>query len=390
MSVLSRRIEDAAGLLAPRGSPPSDVIFFGGGMPDRASYPKQALAGLLGLAASEDDGTGLNYGYERGDPHLRDLIAARLRRQGGEITADHIVLTNGSAGAIGLACAALLDAGDVVIVEEATYAGALKAFRHHGAQIEVVPMDRGGMQMPALENLLSAQAAAGRRVKMVYTIATCHNPFASTLNLERRCTMLALASQHGVLAVEDYTYGEIRFQPAPPPLVALDASRAIQLGSFSKTIAPGLRTGWVAADPTVAAAIAEVRTDLGTSPLLQRAIAGYIDSGAYDEHLVEVTALYRRKRDRTLASLSRHCGAFATWNEPQGGFFVWLEFPAISLERLMAAAQEEKVAFIPGPYFAACPGSFGHNLRLAYGELNEDEIEDGVCRLGKAFARAAS
>jgi 2-aminoadipate transaminase len=367
-----------------------DAIFFGGGLPDPKTHPTRELSHLLAEISAGADPAVLSYAYERGDPALREAIAARLQQEGGALTADDIVLTNGSAGAIGLTAAALIDPGDVVVVEETTYGGALKAFRHMGARFEVAPMDAQGLAPEQLSSLLAEVAGKGQRTKLIYTIATCHNPTATTLSLARRREILSLAKAHEALVVEDYTYGDIRFTEMPPPFVAIDPEWSIQLGSFSKTIAPGLRTGWIAARPDVAQAAAEVRSDLGASPLLQRTIARFIGDGLFEGHLQAVTRHYRSKRDLMLASLDRHCRDVAEWNAPDGGFFVWLKLKAGDVHSAIEAAEHEKVAFIPGPYFAAEPGRFSGNLRLAYGEIAEELIEEGVRRLGRALSRATT
>jgi 2-aminoadipate transaminase len=360
------------------------VIFFGGGLPDPRTHPKQALATLLADVAAEGV---LSYAYERGDAHLREAVAARLAREGAALGADNIVLTNGCAGAIGHSAAALVEAVDVVIAEETTYGGALRAFRQRGARIEVAPMDGDGLDPQALAAVLDGLAATGERAKLIYTIATCHNPTGTTLSLDRRREVLRLAKAHELLVVEDYTYGDIRYADMPPPFVVLDPARAVQLGSFSKTIAPGLRTGWIAASEAVATAVVAARTDLGGSPLTQRAIARYMSEGLFEPHLQEVTTHYRRKRDLMLASLERHCAGAAEWTTPDGGFFVWLKLKVGDVEAVTQAATQEELAFLPGPYFAAEPGRFSDHLRLAYGEIAEEQIEEGVRRLGRALSR---
>jgi DNA-binding transcriptional MocR family regulator len=360
------------------------VIFFGGGLPDPRTHPKQALATLLADVAAEGV---LSYAYERGDVHLREAVAARLGREGAALGTDNIVLTNGCAGAIGLTAAALIEPGDIIIAEETTYGGALRAFRHRGARIEVAPMDAGGIVPQALASLLASLAEAGERAKLIYTIATCHNPTGTTLGLDRRQEVLRLAKAHELLVVEDYTYGDIRYVEMPPPFVALDPVRSIQLGSFSKTIAPGLRMGWIAASEEIASAVVAARTDLGGSPLTQRAVARFMSEGLFEPHLQAVTAHYRRKRDLMLASLERHCAGAVDWSTPDGGFFFWLTLKAGDVASLEKAAAQEKLAFLPGPYFAAEPGRFSDHLRLAYGEIAEELIEEGVRRLGRALSR---
>ncbi|MCB2074130.1 MAG: PLP-dependent aminotransferase family protein [Novosphingobium sp.] len=366
------------------GSP--DMIQFGGGLPDPALHPAAELRRLFDQILAANEGGILGYGYEQGDAVLRELIAYRHRKEGGSAGADGVVLTNGSAGGIGLVAAALVDPGDVVIAEAATYPGALKAFRQMGAEIVATPIDVCGLDPTGLEAALKELDRDGRRAKFLYTIPTCHNPTATVLSLERRQAVADLAERHGLLIVEDNTYGDIRFGPTPPPLIALAPDRTIHLGSFSKTIAPGLRVGWAAGPDEIAAGLARMRTDLGISPLIQRVVTRFIEDGTFTSHLAHVTKHYRRKRDAMLASLERHCVDVAQWSDPEGGFFVWLTIPHGDVGEVLDAAEQEKVSFIPGTYFAATPGACSQSLRLSYGEIAEDRIDEGLRRLGRALA----
>jgi 2-aminoadipate transaminase len=388
-ALLSRRVRDSAMPshgLRRIGEP--GVILFGGGLPDPVTHPVAELGQLLqDVLADPSERWALGYGYEQGDAGLRAIVA---ERHGAGLSAENVVLTNGSAGGLGLLATALIDPGDMVLAEAATYPGALKAFRQMGAQVVAVPMDAEGLDPAGLAEVLARVAREGRRAKLLYTIASCQNPTATTLPLARRREVLDLAARHGLLVVEDATYAEIRFDPAPPSLLALDPDRVIHLGSFSKTIAPGLRLGWAAARRDLAAALAQVRTDLGTSPLLQRVVARYLAAGHLAPHLAEITAHYRRKRDLMLESLDRRCRDLAEWRAPEGGFFVWLTLKRGDVGTALDAAEAEKVSFIPGGYFAVEPGTLDRRLRLSYGEVADTAIDEGLARLARALERAAT
>jgi 2-aminoadipate transaminase len=387
-ALLSERIRDSRSPAASlRQTPAADQIVFGGGLPDPVTHPAAAMGALMADILGANEPAMFGYGQEAGDAGLREIIAAR---SGGGLTAANIVLTNGSSGAIGLVALALLEPGDVVVVESLTYGGALKAFRQMGAQIEPAPMDADGLDPQGLEAVLKRLEAQNRRVKLIYTIATCHNPTATILSLERRREVLRMAQSCGALVAQDDTYGDILFGvPAPPPFIALAPEGAIHLGSFSKTIAPGIRVGWVAADAAISAALARARTDLGTSAMMQRLVARFIADGRFGPHLEAATALYRRKRDLMLAALDAHCAGLADWGTPQGGFFIWMRLAHGEAAAAAAAAVEEKVSFLPGPYFSAAE-PFDRHLRLSYGQVAEDRIEDGIARLGRAIARAGA
>lgn len=380
----------ASSPMTPRGLGDPDTIFFGGGLPDPATYPAEAMARILD-ATTRDIGSGaLNYVYELGDIRLREAIAERARRAGATIEADQVILTNGCAGAIELVAKALVDPGDIVVVEDATYVGAARIFEHMGGVVEGAALDGEGLDPAALEMQLDQLARAGKRIKIIYTVATCHNPTTSTLSPDRRRAVIALAERHGAVVVEDYTYGDICFEAPPPPFIALDAARAIHLGSFSKTIAPGLRTGWAAGPRDLVAALVRGRTDLGTSPLLQRSIARFCEDGLFEPHLADVTAHYRRKRDWLIASLDEHCRDLVTWAVPTGGFFVWLTLKVGMIAPAFEAAPEERVAFLPGPYFSVRPGLYPASFRLSFGEVPEARLGEGIARLARALERGAA
>ncbi len=386
-SLLSQRVAASAmpghGL---RGMGSSDMIQFGGGLPDPALLPLGELERLFGEVLGGNEPGVLGYGMEQGDARLRELIAERHRAEGADVPADGIAVTSGSAGGIGLAALALIDPGDVVVAEAASYPGALKAFRLAGAEIAAAPMDGLGLDPGALAALLGELAVAGRRAKFLYTIPTNHNPTSGTLSLERRRAVLALAERHHLLVLEDNTYGAIRFAQAPPSFLALDPQLTVHLGSFSKTIAPALRAGWIAARPDLAFAINAMRTDLGAGPLVQRVVTRFAEGEAFDARLEHLCSHYRRKRDLMLAGLERHCRGLAEWEVPEGGFFVWLRLTKGDVGAALDAGERERVSFIPGPYFAAEPGALVDCLRLSYGEIPGERIEEGLRRLGLALA----
>jgi DNA-binding transcriptional MocR family regulator len=357
----------------------ADMIVFGGGLPDPAVHPAGEIARLLADVV-RSEGHVLGYGYEAGDMRLREIVAAD-----NGIAPEQVMLTNGSAGGIALAATALIEPGDAVVVEAATYPGALKAFRQMGATIVPAPMDAEGLDPDGLAAVLGRHRGA----KLIYTIASCHNPTATILGEARRRAVLDLAAQHGALVMQDNTYGDIVFAGKVPDFIALDPDRTIHLGSFSKTVAPGLRTGWIAAPPTIAAGLAKVRLDLGTPLMLQRTVARFIDDGLFAPHVAQITAHYRRKRDAMLAGLARHCHNIADWNVPEGGFFVWLSMRSGDVNALLDAGEKEGVSFMPGSYFAAEPGTCDRHIRLSYGEIPKERIDEGLARLGRALARVA-
>jgi 2-aminoadipate transaminase len=358
-------------------------ITFGGGLPDPGLRP--ALIGLVDEVLRDEPDT-FSYGGEWGHEGLRDQVAARLnRRSGARLAAGNVVLTNGCAGALELVARTLVEPGAVVVTEALTYPGALAIFRACGARIVPVAVDEHGMDVDALTALVAAE-----RPVLVYTIATNHSPTGSTLSAARRDQLLALADRAGFTVVQDDTYGEIRFtDDTPAPLIGGSSERVVHLGSFSKTLAPGLRLGWIAAPAAVCDAVVVRRTDLGSPLVLQGAVARFLADGHFDEHVRQITAAYRAKRDVLLDALAQHAEGLGTWTVPAGGFFSWFVLAAGDVEQVAPVAAEEGVGFLGGPYFSAgAPAARG--LRLAYGELAADQLAEGVRRLVRAIERTAA
>ena len=363
-----------------------DVIGFLGGLPDPAVRPD--LRPLLNAVIAEEP-EALSYGGPWGSESLRALVAERLAsRAGTPLHAQNVVMTNGCAGALGLVSAALLAPDDVVLVEELTYPGALDIFRRRGATVIPVPLDQGGLDVAALERILDEPAAVGH-VRMIYTIASCQSPTGTMLDRSRRVRLARLAEERDIVIIQDDTYGEILYDDLDaPPLVGLAPDRTLHLGSFSKTMAPGIRLGWAAGPAELAAAVAAARTDLGGSPVLQRAVFRFLESD-FDEHLRSITSFYREKRDVLVAALEEHCSGAATWTVPQGGFFLWLRPRGADVDALADAGRAEGVGFLAGPYFSAgTPDRTG--VRLAYGELAAPDLAEGARRLGRALERTAA
>jgi DNA-binding transcriptional MocR family regulator len=370
--------------------PTSDTIFFGGGLPDPRRHPTESLSTFLGELLSTRDAASLSYSYGRGDPELRHEIARRATERGSvEVTPSQVVVTNGSSGALALTALALIEAGDVVLCEELTYPAAISTFRQMGARVVPIAIDGDGMCTDQLDATMARLARDGARLKLVYTIATCHSPTGTTLHDARRRELVDLAERYDVVLVQDATYADIWFADhRAPELFELAPHRTIHVGSFSKTVAPGIRLGWATAPSTVADVMQQVRTDLGTSPLLQRAVARFVASGEFESHVIDGNAHYRRKRDVLLDELNASCRDAAEWDAPDGGFFVWLRLREASVRAVEAEAARHDVGFLSAPYFSAGDCTT-QGIRLAYGELSAEQIVEGVARLRQVFEASA-
>ena len=389
MIPLSKRTTQIERVLRSKSGNDADFITFGGGLPDPVTHPVGALAKLASEILLSNDKEATAYSYESGDVMLRSAIAARMSaKEGLNLNVDQVVLTNGSSGSLNLAALALIDPGDVIITERMTYRAGLLTFRQAGAKILAVPMDEQGLCVDVLPELLDRAAAEGKTVKMIYTIANCQSPTGTVMAIERRQRLAKLAHERNLVILQDDTYGEIRYADVfPPHLIALAPERTIHVGSFSKTIFPGLRVGWAVSSPEIVEAMAGLRTDLGNSAVNQRIIARFLADGSFDAHLADATRHYLRKRSVLIGALNRHCSTLGSWDVPNGGFFLYLRLNSGDSEHIGVEAAAQGVAVLPSTYFCAGDRDAG-GIRLAFGETPIERIDEGIRRLSDVIRRA--
>ncbi|MDP9363240.1 MAG: PLP-dependent aminotransferase family protein [Chloroflexota bacterium] len=362
-----------------------DMIFFGGGTPARELIPVERLRAAAARAWEDAPGA-LDYGEVAGYRPLRELIATRMALQGMTVDPDHLLVTNGSQQGIDLVARLLLDPGDAVVVEAPTFLGAFQTFAAYEATYLPVPLDDDGLQIDALERVL---AKAPRPPKLLYTIPTFQNPSGVTLSRPRREALLAVARAHNLVVVEDDPYGELRYGgESVPPLRALDPG-VLYLGTFSKTIAPGLRVGWVAAPDSLVPLLhsAKEGVDIHNERITARTVFHAASGGFLDDHLTRARAVYRDRRDVLLAALRDQMPAGVRWSEPEGGFFVWVTLPeGQDAAAILPRAAERGVTFLPGAWFSpptATPDP--RTLRLNFSTLPEERIVEGVRRFGEVL-----
>lgn len=362
------------------------------GVPDRATLPAEALAQAASRALSADPAGALTYGGALGHEPLRAWIAGRQARETGlALGAENVTLTAGSAHAIDNIAATFIAPGDGVIVGAPTYPGAIRTFRARGARLIEVPQDDDGLEMGALAAALEQQPA-GAPVKLIYVTANYDNPSGSTLPLERRTELVRLAREHRVLVVEDDAYTGIDLEgPPPTSLFEMAGGEGImRCGTFSKTIATGLRVGWTVASPLLIERLGFMRFDNGASPLLHRTVLEYLESGAHDPHIEGLRALYRERRDASAAALHEHCEPYITFRLPSGGFFHWLKLrEGLDAGEVAKAAVDQGVAVTPGPGYYATAG--GHDrIRLVYSALPPEELTEAIKLFAAALESVAS
>jgi GntR family transcriptional regulator/MocR family aminotransferase len=376
-------VDDQWQSLMERAGEP-DVISLAGGVPDLSTFPVDDFRKAMQTVFKRDGEEAMGYGQVQGYPPLRDAIAGFLREQGIAITSKEIFIASGSQQALSLVAMALLRPGDTIIVESPTYANAIQLFRWLEVRLLGIPTDDEGMRVDLLEHLLQHQ-----RPRLIYTIPTFHNPTGATMTGHRRRQLLAQAERYGLPIVEDDYIGDLRYDgPREPSLKALDRSgNVIHVSTFSKTLMPGPRVGFVLAqDPLLERLVALKRqTDLGTSALIQRALEVYVDEGRWRAHTRRVSRVYRRRRDAMVTAMEQHFPREVHWTVPRGGFFVWVRLPEwVSITDLYLTAIEHGVAFAPGPLFFPGPPTYPA-LRLSFSQQPPERIVEAIQSLGQAL-----
>lgn len=364
-----------------------EILSFAGGLPAPEAFPIAELARAHADVFAREGASALQYSTTEGFGPLRAWVAERMRKRGIAATPEQVLITSGSQQGIDLLARVLLDPGDAVVVENPSYIAALQVFEAHDANLVTVGSDEHGMRVDQLE-----RAIRRARPRLIYVVPTFQNPKGTTLALERREQLARLAAEHGVAVLEDDPYGELRFSGAEVPAVAaLDRrSPIVYLSTFSKTLAPGLRIGWVvASEETIRAmTVAKQACDLHTGTLSQRAVARLLETFDYDAHVARIRALYGDRRAAMLEALEREFSPGTTWTRPEGGLFVWVGVrEGVDTARLLPEALREGVAFVPGaPFYARAPER--NFLRLNFSNRPRELIAEGMKRLAGAVARA--
>ena len=367
-----------------------EVISLAGGLPDTSTFPPKSFAAQMTRIAQESAAEALQYGPTEGFEETVDCILQVMGAEGMLPDPQDVIVTTGGQQAIDLVCKTLIDPGDVVICEAPTYPGAIPTLCSYQADVVQVECDEDGMQVEALEQLLAELRAEGRRPKFIYSVPSFQNPAGVTMSLERRQRLVELARTNELLVVEDNPYGLLRYGGEPmPPLYQLDGGDfVIYLGTFSKILSPGIRLGWAVAPPPVMEKIVlgKQAADLCTSTLTQYFVREYFAERRWQRYVDDLVEIYRRRRDTMVEALRTYFPAEATWTEPEGGLFIWATLPDyIDTSDLLAKALRADVAFVPGQA-AYVDGRGSHSMRLNFSGVDEEEIREGVRRIGKVIA----
>ncbi len=396
---LGALLATAAHGAAPWQTPPAGVRWlFEAGLPDPATFPVADLQRLSAAVLADEPDLALQYGaaddnqVSAGHGGLRDSIAARLAtRDGRSLDRRHVMLTTGAAQALLLAFEAFVDPGDAVVVEAPTWNAVLAALSRRRADVLPVPIDEAGMQVEHVAEHAERLAREGRRLKVVYCIANFNTPTGMCLALERRRRLVELAQRYGFVVIEDDVYGDLRYRGDDlASMLSMDDSGLVfQLGSFSKSIAPGLRLGWAIGHERVIDALGAVRGDLAVSQWTARTVARFCDEGRFEAHLEGVRSCYRAKLDAAEAALARHGRGLVRWRSPDGGFFLWVELdesvdPAVVMQRALA----DGVLCRAGERFFDAHHAGRSFFRLAFSGVPFDDIDSGIAVLGQAIDAA--
>lgn len=362
-----------------------NVISFAGGLPAPELFPTSELQQATDQVYQISAESALQYSNSNGFRRLRKILAQRMARRGVSCNADNIAITTGSQQSIDLISKMFINRGDTILVEKPTYMSALDVFNTYGANIVGVEMDGDGLRLDALEQALKENPEA----KFLYTVPTFQNPTGRTLPVDRRQRMVELARQYDIVIIEDDPYGQLRFAGNPVPAVkSFDSDgRVFYLSTFSKTLTPGLRTGWVVADPAFIKHFTVIKqsADLHTDNVAQQVIAEFLTDFNIDEHIAKIRQVYRQREQLMIEQIQKYFPTGVKYTNPDGGLFIWVEIPGnIDTQDLFNQCIKNNVAFVPGePFYPGKPES--GTFRLNFSNMSEEKIKDGIQRLGKAI-----
>ncbi len=361
---------------------------FVGGHIDADTIPVDAMVDAMSSVLAREGADLATYGLQSGPQGyypLRQYVAAKLDKYCAiKCDAEDILLTSGSLQGMDLINQALLNQGDIVIVEESNYGGALSRFRKLGVDMEAIPLDTDGMLTDELEITIQRLADAGRSPKFIYTVPTVHNPTGSILSLERRHELLRIAAAYDIVIVEDECYADLVWSgERPPALYALDNDqRVIHIGTFSKTVAPALRVGYVAAPWSILGHIMTLKTDAGSGALEQMLLAEFCPD-KFDKHLVKLNKAFQKKLDSLTAAIDREFGTSVSYEYPPGGIFLWVKFePPVDTEKLAQVAGAEGVVVNPGHEWSL-QGDSKQFIRLCFANPSVAGIDAGITKLAR-------
>jgi len=359
------------------------VLSLAGGLPGPEVFPKEDLARIASRVIEELGDSALQYSPTLGVMSFREAVADFVRSKGVKVLSDdRVAVTTGSQEAIYLLAMTLINPKDAIIVESPTYLAALNVFRYYGAEFVSVPIDENGMKTELLEDKIKEAKSKGLNVKLVYTVATCHNPTGVIMPDDRRKELLEVASKYDLLVIEDDPYSFFVFDEVPfTPLKTLDSEgRVIYLGTFSKILAPGLRLGYMVADRQITRMVelAKQMVDLHSSTLSQYIALYALKEGVVEKTIQKARVVYREKRDIMVESLEEYMPEGSHWFKPRGGLFAFIYLPdGVDTTDMLPMAIERGVAYVPGRNFFS-DGSGVNAMRINFSYLPPDKLREGI------------
>jgi 2-aminoadipate transaminase len=356
------------------------------GHPDPATLLTPELRhAMQRVISSPQSSTALQYGPEQGTQSLIDFLIEKINReQGLSLQSGNLMLVAGSTHAVDMLARLYARLGGVMLVEAPTYVDALHIFRDHQIELCSTPMDEYGLITSELEKQVARLRSSGKVPSLLYTIPNFHNPTGSTLSEARRLEIIRLARHYGFLIVEDDVYRDLSFEgTVPASFYALtNGNHVFSIGSFSKTLAPGLRLGWLlGSQDAIQRCISCGTTQMGggANPFTARIVAEYCRSGSWERHISHMQSLYKMRRDVALSALSQYMPSDVVWTHPTGGFFIWLSLPKdVFAQDVKRLALQKEVSVAAGEGFFVNPSEGEHNLRLAYSCAAPDDIDMGI------------
>jgi 2-aminoadipate transaminase len=354
------------------------IISFAGGLPSPKTFPIAEFALACAKVLQNDGQAALQYAASEGFPALREWVAKSLPW---EVDPAQVLITTGSQQALDLIAKVLIDTCSKVLVETPTYLGALQAFTPMEPEFVSVASDSEGIDVVDLQ-------AKAKDARFLYVLPNFQNPTGNSMSEARRSALSAEAARLGLPIVEDNPYGDLWFDAPPPaPLTARNPEGCIYMGSFSKTLAPGLRLGYLVAPKALYPKLLQAKqaADLHTPSFNQRMVAEVLKDGFIDRHVPTIRALYKSQRDAMLSALQTHMPEGVKWNTPDGGMFLWLQLPAhVNTLPLLDFAVEKNVAFVPGAAFYAHEPQL-NTLRLSFVTASAEQINIGIAALAQVF-----
>lgn len=372
-----------------------EVVSFAGGFPGNDFFPCEEIAETLALLARKESRLSLQYGPTEGSYDLRCYLSKKMRMNGMDCGIANIMITDGSQQGLDLLGRILINPGDPVLVEEPSYVGGTGAIKSYGGIPVGIAMDKDGPLPAVMERTIENLLDSGLKPKIFYTVPNFQNPTGITTSLERRLEILDLASRYDLIIIEDNPYGDLCYEGrVPQHYSSLDSTNCtVYLGSYSKVLIPGIRIGWmVGAELLIEkVALAKQTANLCSSSLGQQLAFHLSNNGCLDRHIAQIKDQYRKKRDIMVESMQHYFPADIIYNQPRGGFFIWVDFPSNypPSRKLLNLSLEENVAFIDGEAFCSNGGG-SHSARFSFSQPDEGSIAGGIKTLGQLLDRISA